>query len=112
MVQTIEKNNLYVPSGAGAHMEALKQGQFAFIAESIMFDKMEPEERCHFYAVGGLLLPVFHGIGLRKGNNTLRDTLNKAILDNFSDGTVKTLKEKWIPGDDAAACNQVHCKII
>ena len=63
MVQTIEKNKLYVPSGAGAHMEALKQGQFAFIAESIMFDKMEPEERCHFYAVGGVLLPVFHGIG-------------------------------------------------
>ena len=91
-------------------MEALKQGQFAFIAESIMFDKMEPEERCHYYAVGGVLLPVFHGIGLRKGNNTLRDTLNKAILDNFSDGTVKTLKEKWIPGDNAAACNQVNCK--
>ena len=40
-------------------------------------------------------------------DSPLRKILNEAIVENFADGTVKTLREKWIPSGDEATCNQV-----
>ena len=40
-------------------------------------------------------------------DSPLRNILNEAIVENFADGTVKTLREKWIPSGDEATCNQV-----
>ena len=32
-----------------------------------MFDLMDPKERCDYYAVGGVLVDIFQGMGIRKG---------------------------------------------
>ena len=34
----------------------------------------------------------------------LKETIDKAILDIYADGTIKILRKKWIPGDDVASC--------
>ena len=38
------------------------------------------------------------GFVVRKGNDALRQALNKALHDAMQDGTWKTLHEKWFPG--------------
>ncbi|WP_159947634.1 ABC transporter substrate-binding protein [Rhizobium sp. 18065] len=38
------------------------------------------------------------GFVIRKGNDALREALNKALHDAMQDGTWKTLHEKWFPG--------------
>ena len=59
---------MLITPGQSAHTtERLRKGNFAFIAESVRFDMMDPEERCDYYAVGGVLVNVFQGMGIRKG---------------------------------------------
>lgn len=38
------------------------------------------------------------GFVIRKGNDALREALNKALHEAMQDGTWKTLHEKWFPG--------------
>ena len=38
------------------------------------------------------------GFVVRKGNDALREALNKALQAAMQDGTWKTLHEKWFPG--------------
>ncbi len=38
------------------------------------------------------------GFVVRKGNDALREALNKGLFDAMQDGTWKTLHEKWFPG--------------
>ena len=47
--------------------ERLRKGNFAFIAASFRFDQMDPKERCDYYAVGGVLVKVYHAVAIRKG---------------------------------------------
>ena len=32
-----------------------------------MFDLLDPKERCDYYAVGGVLVKVYHAVAIRKG---------------------------------------------
>lgn len=43
------------------------------------------------------------GFVLRKGNDTLREALNKGLHDAMQDGTWKRLYEKWFPGSPMPA---------
>jgi len=45
-------------------------------------------------------------VGFRKGDNALRERVNKAICALEADGTVKKLSEKWFSGEDIS----VPCK--
>ena len=50
---------------------------------------------------GERLSPSFDapaGFVVRKGNDALREALNKGLHDAMQDGTWKTLHEKWFPG--------------
>ena len=125
---------MLITPGQSAHTtERLRKGNFAYIAQSNMFDLLDPKERCDYYAVGGVLVKVYHAVAIRKGvlsnlrkilllvtigwsqvlqayqtsDSPLRKILNEAIVENFADGTVKTLRDKWIPSGDGAVCNQV-----
>ena len=43
------------------------------------------------------------GFVIRKGNDALREALNKGLHDAMQDGTWKTLYEKWFPGSPMPA---------
>ena len=43
------------------------------------------------------------GFVVRKGNDALREALNKGLHDAMQDGTWKTLYEKWFPGSPMPA---------
>ena len=68
MVSTVEENKMLIGFGQSAHTrQRLRKGNFAFIAASFRFDQMDPKERCDYYGVGGVLVDIFQGMGIRKG---------------------------------------------
>ena len=68
LVATVEENKMLIKPGQSAHtIERLRKGNFAYIAQSIMFDLLDPKERCDYYAVGGVLVKVYHAVAIRKG---------------------------------------------
>ena len=68
MVATVEENKMLITPGQSAHTtERLRKGNFAYIAQSSMFDLLDPKERCDYYAVGGVLVKVYHAVAIRKG---------------------------------------------
>ena len=59
---------MLITPGQSAHTtERLRKGNFAYIAQSNMFDLLDPKERCDYYAVGGVLVKVYHAVAIRKG---------------------------------------------
>ena len=70
---------MLITPGQSAHTtERLRKGNFAYIAQSNMFDLLDPKERCDYYAVGGVLVDVFQGMGIRKGRYVIHDYKRKA----------------------------------
>ena len=66
MVAEIEKRSMYTSTMEEGILKAW-DGNFAYIAESSIFDKLDQKERCTFYQVGDVLVPIFYGFGIQKG---------------------------------------------
>ena len=128
MVNNVEQNDMFVTNWTDA-LRKMEQGNYAFIDEYIAWMGMTPVERCNFHRVGDVLVPVFYGMGLQKGiwlddcvydtieiqksqiiifttnsDSPLKDILDISILDNYNSGTVKILKNEWIPNEDGLNC--------
>ena len=74
LVATVEENKMLIKPGQSAHtIERLRKGNFAYIAQSNMFDLLDPKERCDYYAVGGVLVNVYHAVAIRKGMYLIRE---------------------------------------
>ena len=66
MVAEIEKRSMFTSTMEEGILKA-GDGNFAYIAESSIFDKLDQKERCTFYQVGDVLVPIFYGFGIQKG---------------------------------------------
>ena len=70
LVATVEENKMLIKPGQSAHtIERLRKGNFAYIAQYIL----DPKERCDYYAVGGVLVNVYHAVAIRKGMYLIRE---------------------------------------
>ena len=63
MVAEIEKRSMFTSTMEEGILKA-GDGNFAYIAESSIFDKLDQKERCTFYQVGDVLVPIFYGFGM------------------------------------------------
>ena len=70
MVRIIQDNEEFMIANHNKYgLERVLSENYAFIAESLSLDLMDPDKRCQVYQVGKPLASVFHGIGMQKSMN-------------------------------------------
>lgn len=78
----------------------LKTGRIdAVVLDSIVAHYYIKTENADFNILDDSLSPELYGIGVKKGNTTLLDELQKAMNEMKEDGTAAEISEKWF-GED------------
>ena len=78
----------------------LEQGAVDAIAMDVIVAGYQIEQRdADFVMLEETLASEEYGIGFKKGNEALRDQVQKTLEEMAADGTLKTVSEKWFGTD-------------
>lgn len=80
--------------------QALLSGQVqAFASGQFVVAEMEKAAPADTYEVKFPLYRQYQGVGMRHGQDELKDWVNEFVTDLIADGTINKISEKWIGAD-------------
>jgi hypothetical protein len=76
-----------------------EKGKYAFIMESAMAKYAVSERPCDLTVIGEPLAERRYAFGVQKGNPSLRNNLNDAIVRMKNNGELVQLQQRWFSGE-------------